>query len=208
MEKMAENKGGKKLSVRERIALRKERQAQEKLVLSPSNAGGRSSRTKGGRLNRRKSRFGNADPVKNAKKNPHVKGTGGISPKEKNDAPIGDDEDSDDGASDSDSDAEGIDVEKEKENLLAARGMLKSGYSEIDFNFQFHSRSGDHPDIVTHPYHDNKMFKDHGIHLHSSNPTENTVASEGLYVGRSSAQVSNTAKDRHAGRIRKLNSIY
>ena len=147
--------------------MRKERQAQEKLV-SSINAGGRSSRTEGGRLNRRKSRFGNADPVKNAKKNPHVKGTGGISPQRRMTprlvmTKIVTMEQAT-------QTTEGIDVEKEKENLLAARGMLKSGYSEIDFNFQFHSRSGDHPDIVTHPYHDNKMFKDHGIHLHSSNP--------------------------------------
>ena len=121
---MAENKGGKKLSVRERIALKKQRQAQEKLVSSPSNAGNRSTRTGGGRLNPRKSRFGNADPVKNAKKNPHVKGTGGISPKDKH---TSDDDVSDDGASDSDSDVEGIDVEKEKENLLAAR-LIKKVY--------------------------------------------------------------------------------
>ena len=94
-------KAGKKLSVRERIALKKQRQAQEKLVSSPSNAGNRSSRTGGGRLNPRKSRFGNADPVKNAKKNPHVKGTGGISQREEyRGARLIDDdlENSDDGA--------------------------------------------------------------------------------------------------------------
>ena len=157
---MSEETPSRKLTAREKIALRRKNKNKSKLISSPSgddadiNKSGVGASRSG--VKKRMSRFGGADPLKNAKQNPNVKGTGGISPKGKKknnnvDVP-NENNDESDGASDTDdSDTEDMTIEESKRRLLASRGMVKSGFSDIDFNLQFHGRDGDHEDIVMHP---------------------------------------------------------